>query len=81
MPLLYLSVEHFPLHLEARNGRIKEMAFFEDEAKYSEQVQIDAISCAPPFTDQREVNTCRNGIDRHNVRIQCCSSPKLTGNK
>ena len=52
--------EHLPLHLEARNGRIKEIAFFEGEAKYSEQVQIGAINCAPPFTNQREdFNTCR----------------------
>ena len=57
--------EHLPLHLEARNGRIKEMAFSEGEAKYSEQVHIGAINCTPPSTDQREdFNTCRNGIDR-----------------
>ena len=30
------------------------MAFFEGEAKYSEQVRIGAINCAPPFTDKRE---------------------------
>ena len=42
------------------------MAFFEGEAKDSEQVHIGAINCAPPFTHQREdFNTCRNGIDRH----------------
>ena len=71
--------EHFPLYLEARNGRIKEIAFFEGEAKYSEQVQIGAINCAPPFTDQREdFNTCRNGItdyvtktDEKSVPISC----------
>ena len=46
------------------------MAFFEGEAKYSEQVQIGAINCATRFNDQREdFNTCRNG------------SPKLTGAK
>ena len=51
--------EHLSPHLEVRNGRIKEMAFFEGEAKYSEQVRIGAINCAPPFTDQREdFNTC-----------------------
>ena len=62
--------EHLPLHLEARNGRIKEMAFFEGEAKYSEQVQIGAINCAPPFTDQRkDLNTCRNGIDRNSTCV------------
>ena len=56
--------EHLPLHLEARNKRIKEMAFFKGEVKYSKQVQIGAINCAPPFSDQREdFNTCRNGID------------------
>ena len=74
--------EHIPLYLEATNGRIKEMAFFEGEAKYSEQVQIGAINCAPPFTNQREdFNTCRNGIDRHMVRRQCLFIPKLTGDK
>ena len=58
--------EHLPLYLEARNGRIREMAFFEGEAKYSEQAQIGAVNCAPPFTDQREdFHKCRNGIDRH----------------
>ena len=62
--------EHFPLYLEARNGRIKEITFFEGEAKYSEQIQIGAINCAPPFTDQREdFNTCRNGITDY--RRQC----------
>ena len=29
------------------------MAFFEGEAKDSEQVHIGAINCAPPFTHQR----------------------------
>ena len=42
------------------------MAFFEGEAKDSEQVHIGAINCAPPFTHQRDdFSTCRNGIDRH----------------
>ena len=58
--------EHRPLHLEARDSRIKEMAFFEGEAKDSEQVHIGAINCAPSFTHQRDdFNTCRNGINRH----------------
>ena len=72
-PLLFVAFfvkfEHLPLHLEARNWRIKETAFFEGEAKDSEQVHIGAINCAPPFTLQREdFNTCRNAIDRHMVR-------------
>ena len=29
------------------------MAFFEGGAKDSEQVHIDVINCAPPFTRQR----------------------------
>ena len=36
------------------------MAFFEGEAKDSEQVHIGAINCAPPFTLQREDSLCRS---------------------
>ena len=46
------------------------MAFFEGEAKDSEQVHIGAINCAPPFTHLcNDFNTCRNGIDRHGEKI------------
>ena len=79
--------EHLPLHLEARNGKIKEMAFFEGEAKYSEQVQIGAINCAPPFTDQREdfkgrftrydFVACDNGLRQaHDMIYDCCVRQK-----
>ena len=34
-------------------ARVKEMAFFEGEAKDSEQVHIGAINCGSPFTHQR----------------------------
>ena len=36
------------------------MAFFEGGAKYSEQVYISVINCAPPFTCQRvDLLKCR----------------------